>query len=1051
MGRPALNTIVGLGLGACAAVAAAQAPSGLDPDKALTQYSLDGWSTDEGLPQSTVNTLVQGRDGYLWLGTYDGLARFDGLRFTVFHRRNTTGLKDNGVRALAEDREGVLWIGTNGGGLSRYADGRFEHVSTGRTGADEMVWALCPDREAGIWAGTNGGTLFRVRGGVFEARLETPGKEPISEILQDRDGATWIATQGAGLRRLGADGALSVYTTRDGLPSDYIRSLLQDRHGQLWIGTAGKGLARFDGKSFRTWTTREGLPDDYVSDILEDRRGSLWLATRRGLARWREGGFEVLDKQRGLPDNTLYALYEGQDGTLWIGTQGAGALRLRDGSFAVYSVREGLADEFVLPIVEDAAGVIWAGTQAGLSRFSGGRFTSLTTRDGLCYDVIRSLWASPAGELWVGTYGGGVCRLAGGRWSRLTTRDGLVHDSVRAVLGTRDGALWIGTIAGLSRFEAGRFTSYTTEQGLPTSSLLSLVEDRDGRLLVGTDGGGIAYIERGRVAKVVSRRDGLPSDVILALYVDTDGVLWVGTNGGLARVSRDGIASYTSRHGLPTDSISQILDDGAGNLWLGTSRGVSRVSKQALADVAAGAGSLQPLNLDRADGLKSNQCTAPALPAGYRTRDGRLWFATTRGVAVVDPGRLRAAAAAPLATIEALVTDEIEHEARDGMRLGPDVARLVVRYTGVSLLAPERVRFRYRLDGFDRDWVEARSSRSAVYTGLRPGSYRFLVEASGGDGAWSPRPAGVSFSIAPRFDQTPWFYLLVGGLAALVAFAGYRLRITQLQDRERVLAQLVEERTRGLQEEKERAEAARHDAERQRRIAQEADALKTDILGIAAHDIKNPLQTILGLSELLAGRDDAGVAEIGRTMHRSSTRILGLIDDLLATAALEGRVELSLVRADLGRLAGRVVEEYRERAEGKRQLLELRSQPGCEALVDEDRALDVMSNLVGNAVKYSPRGAAIRVTVEGDDGRIVFAVQDDGPGLSEDDRQRMFRRFERLSARPTGGESSTGLGLYIVKRLVELLGGRVWAESEGPGKGARFVVELPRAGAALPR
>jgi signal transduction histidine kinase len=347
--------------------------------------------------------------------------------------------------------------------------------------------------------------------------------------------------------------------------------------------------------------------------------------------------------------------------------------------------------------------------------------------------------------------------------------------------------------------------------------------------------------------------------------------------------------------------------------------------------------------------------------------------------------------------------------------------------------------------------VNAEASRSAVYTALGPGDYRFVVEASAGGGQWSPRSAAVSFSIAPRFDQTPGFYILVGGVGALVAFGGYRLRVASLKAAQRQLALLVEERTRGLQQEKERAEEARHDAERQRRIAQEADALKTDILGIAAHDIKNPLQTILGLSELLAGRDDAAVAEIGRTMHRSSRRILGLIDDLLATAALEGRVELSLQRVDLARLAGRVVDDHRERAEAKRQRLELSVKPGCDALVDEDRALDVMSNLVGNAVKYCPRGARIRVELRADDGRVVFAVQDDGPGFSEDDRQRMFRRFERLSARPTGGESSTGLGLYIVKRLVELHGGHVDASSAGVGKGARFVVELPRSGPPAPR
>jgi signal transduction histidine kinase/ligand-binding sensor domain-containing protein len=1021
---------------------------GLDPAKAVTQYSIDAWTTENGLPQNTVNAIQQTPDGYLWFGTYEGLARFDGVRFTLFRKGRPAGLREDGVRALCVDSVGALWVGTNGGGLTRLLNGEFSHHSPGEGPANDMVWALAPDPDGGVLVGTNGGNVYRLRDDRFEKIDASPALHAVYALERGRRGDLWVGTQGGGLRHRAPDGTWRTWTTQQGLRSNFVRSLLEDADGGLWIGTLGGGLSHLGEGRLRSWGLAEGLPDDVISDVRKDRNGTLWMATRRGVVRFRDGRADVLGEAQGLAHDVAYTLYEDREGSLWVGTAGGGASRLRDGTFTTYTTREGLPDNYVYPIFQDPEGAVWVGTGSGLARFANGRFERFTTADGLCHEVVRSVWSGAPGDLWVGTYGGGVCRRQRGRWVRYTTAEGLVHDSVRAVLGTRDGSLWAGTVGGLGRLRAGGWSRYTTADGLPSNSVIALAEDADGTLWVGTDGGGLA---RSRDEGFEAVTVGLPSNVVLALLPDPDGPLWVGTTGGLAWVTAGRVHAVTAGAGLPADPIHQIVDDGLGNLWIGSSRGVYRLPKRELDALARGERTtVVPYGLGKSHGMRSVECTAPALPAGFRTRDGRLWFATTKGVAVLDPSRLHLGPEPPPpVVIEGLAADDRALDTRAGeVTLGPGTARVVFQYTGLTLLEPERVRFRYRLVGYDKDWIEAGDRRGAHYTGLPPGRYRFEVVARIGAGPWSATPAAVGLSLEPRFHQTRWFWAVVGTLVVLGLAGAYRARIAHLTARERELAVLVDDRTRSLQAEKERAEAAQREAEHQTRVAQRANALKTEVLGIAAHDLRNPLQTILGYAEVLGASQEPKVKGPAGAIERSSQRMLGLIEDLLATAALDGGVELRPEEVDLGQLAAVVAEGNRSRAEAKGQELSLATDEGVRARVDAERVRDVMENLVGNAIKYTPPGGTIRIKASHAGPTVRFEVSDDGPGLAPGDLPRLFGRFERLSARPTAGEPSTGLGLYIVRRLVELHGGRVWAESDGPGRGARFVVELT---AAAPR
>ena len=786
-------------LGPCLAAAAALAspePPGLDPSKALTQLGLDTWTTDHGLPSATVTAVLETRDGYVWLGTYDGLARFDGTRFAVFTQED--GLGNNGIRALCEDREGNLWVGTNGGGVARRVRGRFQRFTTADGLPSDIVWSLHADvRDGSIWLGTNGGGLVRWRGGKFEKLDPKDSGRAISGIAQAPDGTLWLATDGDGLRRLSPDGTFRTYTADDGLPRGLVAGVAVGRDGSVWGATSAGLFVLRDGKVVPLPAGLEPLRTGVLSRVVEDARGTLWIGTSgTGIARFAEGRVSYLDERDGVGD-AIRALHADRDGRLWIGTNGAGVSRLRDGSFTAYTVREGLSRDFAYTVFEDRRGVLWAGSAGGLDRFDGKAFVKASPPwTGAV--AVRSIGEGPDGALWIGTYGAGVWRQRDGRWQGFTSHDGLAHDTVRAVLADRQGRVWAATNGGLSVFENGAWRSLRAADGLPSSSLIGLAEDGDGSLWIGSDGAGLTRYADGKL-RTFTTRDGLASDVVLALRVDAGGTLWVATNGGLSRHVDGRFVRFASGAGLPSDSVTQVVDDASGDLWVGTSRGVSRLSRAALD--AATADPSRPLDVasfDQLDGMKSSQCTAPGQPGAFRDREGRLWFSTTRGIATIDPARPRPALRAPTVVIEEVSLDGRPAEFWAGLVAPPGTSRIELRFARLSPVAPQRTAVRFRLEGFDRDWIEAGDRRRAEYTHVAPGSYTFRIAARAGPGDWNEARPPLTIRVEPRLWET-WPFLLACALAvAGLLAAGYRLRVRALATRERELSRLVDERTAEL-------------------------------------------------------------------------------------------------------------------------------------------------------------------------------------------------------------------------------------------------------------
>lgn len=770
----------------------------LDPTQPISQFVHQIWQDRQGLPQNDVLAITPTRDGYLWLGTEEGLARFDGVHFVVLDSRNTPGLKNNTITALFEDRDRNLWIGTLGG-------------------------------------------LFRMTRGAIAAYPVPDGFSGrcVTAFYQDAEGALWVATDGGGVGRL-RNGQFTVYTTRNGLARNGVFSISGGRDGSVWFGTHG-GLNQWKNGQFTTYTTGNGLPNDDVRALSEDAQGGVWIGTRTGLSLFKNGKFSHFDKKSELSTAMIQVLYEDRNQTLWIGTLGGGLHRLRDGKAEAYTTKDGLTGDDVRSITGDEEGNLWVGA-SGLNRFTQAKVSTYTTKDGLPSDVIITTYQDRNGDLWIGTNDHGLSRFRDGKFTNYSTRQGLSSDAVFSIvedfdhniwIGTRkglnrfkdgrfktystkdglagdvitatfvdrNGALWVGGMGGLTRFKDGRFTAFPAAGDLLNFPITAILEDRAGALWIGTDSG-LNRFKDGHFESLNVRNSNLSDDHVIGLYEDPQGVLWIGTNGGGLNRLKDGkFTVYTTRQGMFDDAVMQILDPGDGNLWMGSNRGILYVNKQQLNDFADGKiRSISYGVIGTEDGMKSKECNGGVQPAGWMTREGRLVFSTMKGIAIIDPKHLKIDSFTPSTIIESVTINNNPVPVDATALIPPGRGDLEFRFTAPSFANPQRLRFQYQLEGYDGGWVDATGSRLAHYTNIPPKTYRFRVRAAD-QGRWNGDGVAFNFVLKPHFYRTYWFYVLCGlAVLALVA-AVLRVRLMRLKVRQQELSLLVAQRTAELQSE----------------------------------------------------------------------------------------------------------------------------------------------------------------------------------------------------------------------------------------------------------
>ncbi len=1003
---------------------------GLDPGKHIDQYGHDSWTSQQGLPGEAVYQILQTQDGYLWMRTSEGLVRFDGVRFVAMD--NVAG---GAVRAIASSAEGDLLIRTNLRTLL-YKNGAFSDYLLPRPLPDGDIKTLLETNKHEVFVGSDDFIYLTRNDGI---RMLLEGTGHVDAMVEDDSGKVWFG------------GAYGLYSYLDGVLSTAIDAKTMSRYGA-------------------------------ISALVGDHRRNLWLGTSTGLYRMANNSPALVLVAPAAIHGRLHTILDDHQGNRWIGSE-RGLLRLTGDQDSSFTVADGLTDNTVLSLFEDREGSLWVGTASGLDRFRNTKVTTLTVKEGLPSNDARAVIETREGSLYAFCIPGGLARITDDEATEVTNKEGLSFQG-DGVFESKDGSLWLGTQGGLTRFKDGKFTVYDPDHRFSAHFISSISEDNEGLIVTTAETIALRFGEYGvRPFTIDGKTTPLsrPGNYTFTIYRDLSGTLWFGTVKGLFRFAAgeppgnarrpqinfpvtsisddhrgslwlggrtdgltrfriaDGrVTRYRKQDGLFDGSLSRVLFDGEDNLWISSAKGIYMARRKDMDDFADGLASTVPAVVyGTYDGMKTSEASSPgSQPAGWRTGDGRLWFTTVKGIVVVDPSHILHNDKMPPVVIESVVVNDRSMPSGNDLTIAPGKDQIEFHYTGLSLRIPARVRFKYRLEGFDRDWVDAGPRRVAYYTNLPPGNYRFRVIACNDDGVWNEEGASVGLHLQPHFYQTGWFSVLLGLTATLVIVGGQRLYTRRLRTRGEELAGMVEERTKDLKAAEQTADSA--------------NRAKSEFLATMSHEIRTPLNGVIGMTELAMSSGGAEQQEYLSLIKSSGQDLLFILNDILDYSKIEaGKITLESEPFRLEELVGSAVKSMASAAhkKGLELTLQLARDVPSDLLGDGNRLRQVLLNLIGNAIKFTASGeVSVAVSVAeagGDRPQLHFAVRDTGIGLSLEQQSKVFRPFEQANSSTTRQYGGTGLGLAISSRLVELMEGEIWIESAlGEGATFHFTVRL---------
>jgi ligand-binding sensor domain-containing protein/signal transduction histidine kinase len=1043
----------------------------LNPNKNLSQYNFSHWTTENGLPSNSLLHVFQTSDGYLWISGYSGLIRFDGNKFTIFNTANTDVFESNIIRNLAEDSKGNLWMTTQGSGLVSYRNGKFTAYGKDKNMMN-LYRALLIDNKDRVWSASPGHGWFYLEKGIFHFLdyKKSLSNIEVRSIVQGKNGTIWFATLGEGLFKY-ENGVLQSLTLPEGLNKEWIYSLFADKENSLWIGTSS-GVYYYDGNNFQHILTEI---KSTVNDIMKDHFENMWIGTINGLYRKNiiNNKLECLTTENGLTNNFVIDFLFDFEGNFWMTQYKGGLTRIRDGKFTNYSYAGGLPEKVVNTICEVDSSTYLVGFDNGsLIKIENGNILPFKVKTDISGDRIRDIMNDSGKNTWISTYKGLLKIEPSGKEILYSEKDGFLSSKIRLTLEDSKGNIWIGTRnSGIVRIDKNKkLKVFDVTAGLNSNLIMTIKEDGNNNIWVGTSEGigGLNMITPTDEIKKFTAVDGFDSDIIFNIYIDKEGLIWVATNNGLWLYRQNKFFCFTSKNGLLDNSPYDVVEDDYRFLWLPYSEGVMKVSKKELIEYSEGKkGKVNCALYNKYDGMKQSECNPTAQV--LKCSSGKLFFPTLDGIAIIDPLNVMYNNYIPPVIIETLKVDNQFVDIADVSVFSPGNKRYTFSYTALCLYEAEKVKFRYRLKGFESEWNETDNIRSVSYTNLPHGQYKFQVTACNNDLIWNEKGTEYSFIIKPRFIETVWFYLIVGIIFITITYLFYRFRVSQLETQKKDLEQVIKIRTREIQEKNEKLEFQKneienksnilliqkneieeqaHQLELQKEELKDMNTSKDKIFSIISHDLRSPLGNIKNMLDLLTVQperfDEEKRNKIFENFSEITKSTFYLIDNLLNwTRSQRGLIVYdpqiflvsNVVNDELGLL--------KPMFDKKRILVINNLDESTLAYGDINMVKTIFRNLISNAIKFTEPKGEIEIfsIVEGE--MIEFGIRDNGIGISDDNLRNLLENKEINTTYGTGREKGSGLGLILCRDFIEKNGGIFRVESK-MNEGSTFYFSLKR-------
>ncbi len=1049
------------------------------------------WTLDDGLPVNTVNQIAQDDDGFIWLTTYDGLVRFDGLEFKVYNFSNTPEMLNNRTTQIHIQRDVGLWVALEYGGVLLKKGDNFEYFGLDQGFTNSDITKIFEDKFGRVFFVTLEG-LYVYDESKFRKfyKGESILKNQISSTYVDiKDGSVWLSTHD-GLAHI-VDDDITFHNISNTATNNLVRGVVRDEDGILIAGSndgvyelKGQNLVPstkykfFDGHGIKHFyfdkyskliNTSEGLfleengayknlnggypdKDIFIYMFYRDTQGTLWMPNNRGvLFTLKENVFRKFDEVSQIDGFTFSGVFEDNEQSIWVGTLQEGIIRLRSSKIRTLGVAEGLSGGNILGLLEDTKGRFWIGTRGdGLNVVDGEKIINYKEGKEIETNIVQTIAEDSAGNIWIGHYQKGLDRFTDGEITHFDFSEAYEKNDIHALFVSKDGALWAGTYSGLVNFNSNLTEQkwFGRKDGLSGEKIRYITEDKNGGIWVGSLEGGVSRLKDGTFTNYTMNA-GLSSNNVRSIYIDNDDVIWVGTeNNGLNRIEKGAISYVSTEHGLPDYNIHWISEDKNGFLWISTNRGVSKINKGELNLYLNGKlDEFQLTQFGRADGMRSPEGNGSFQEAGIKTKYATFWISTQDGVSIINNNTSKGEISFPPVIIEGITARDSSYTPNEDIVVideGSDDFQ--IKFHAITFINPEKTKFRYKLDGYQDNWVVT-NERAASFTQIPPDTYRFLVQATNNDGVWSTDTTSVSIIIQPRFFQNIFFYIAVAILLAMIYYITLRFRYRMLISRQQKMQVIIDTQTQQIREEKNALIEQHKIIEKQAKHLEEVNKTKDKFFSIIAHDLRNPFQAMLGFSDLLYSRieniDKEELKEGIAIIRDSSKTLHSLTENLLHWATLQtGQVTPKPAVFLLQEIISKNAELYFQLSRQKDISLVVVADDTIKVDADKDMIDTVIRNLISNAIKFTKSGGKVSITTFKEGNNCKIEIADNGIGMSKDIISGIMNLESKAKRIGTNNETGTGLGLVLCNEMVSMNEGSLSIDSK-EGKGTTFTVILP--------